>query len=57
MNDDLVIYFDTMMLCPKEIRDAELVFVLQRNGMVLAEPKPRMVKMAGLQPDFEEPLK
>jgi hypothetical protein len=32
MDNDLVIYFDTIMLVPRYICDAELTFVLQRNG-------------------------
>lgn len=57
LDDDLVIYFDTLMLAPRDYREAELVFILQRDNQVLPEPKPRLVRMAGLSPDFEEPFK
>ena len=56
-NKDIGIYFDTIMLAPREVRDAELCFCLQKDGVVLSEPKPRIVKMKGLVPDFEEPTK
>ena len=54
---DIVLYFDTIMLAPRHYRDAELCFCLQKDGVVMTDPKPRLVKMKGLSPDFEEPTK
>jgi len=45
------------MLAPRHFRDAELCFCLQKDGVVMNDPKPRLVKMKGLSPDFEEPTK
>jgi hypothetical protein len=45
------------MLAPRNYRDAELCFCLQKDGVVMTDPKPRLVKMKGLNPDFEEPTK
>ena len=52
-----MLYIDSLMLAPREYRDVELIFVLQRYGNVLPEPKPRLVRMSGILPDFEEPYK
>lgn len=57
MEGDLMLYIDSLMLAPREYRDVELIFVLQRYGNVLPEPKPRLVRMSGILPDFEEPYK
>jgi hypothetical protein len=45
------------MLAPRDYRDCELCFCLQKNGVVLTDPRPRLVRMAGLSPDFEETMK
>ena len=54
---DIMIYIDNLMLAPPDYRDVELIFILYPSGNVLPEPKPRLVRMAGILPDFEEPLK
>lgn len=52
-----MLYFDTLMLAPRDMREVELIFVLQRDREVLQEVKPRLIRMAGVYPDFEEPYK
>ena len=50
----LNIFFDSVFSAPRDIKDCELCFCMQRNGQVLANPKPCLVKMQTLNPDFED---
>ena len=51
------IFFDQAFSAPRDIKDCELCFCFQRNGQVLANPKPCLVKMSTLNPDFEDHTK
>ena len=51
----MTVYFDTLIQAPREFsKEVQLIFVLKRNGVVLPDMKPRIIKMQGTQPDFEE---
>lgn len=54
---DFTIYIDTVIQAPRDYREVELIFILQRSGVVLPEVQPRIVKLRTNQPDFEEPRK
>ena len=49
------IFFDAVHNAPRGIKDCELCFCMQRNGQVLAAPKPSLVKMATIHPDYDNP--
>jgi len=51
----LDIYFDTIFGAPHDIKDSELCFCLQRNGTVLSDPQPHLVKMNNIQGDLTSP--
>ena len=51
------IFFDSVHNAPRDIKDCELCFCMQRNGQVLATPKPSLVKMSTIHPDFDNPEK
>ena len=49
------IYFDTIFGAPHDIKDSELCFCLQRNGTVLSDPQPHLVKMNNIRGDMTSP--
>ena len=51
----MTLFFDAAHAAPRDIKDCELCFCMQRNGQVLATPKPSLVKMATIHPDFDNP--
>ena len=51
------LFFDAVYNAPRDIKDCELCFCMQRNGQVLAQPKPSLVKMSTIHPDFDNPEK
>ena len=47
--NDLTVYFDTLIQAPRQFSsEVQLIFVLQRNGVVLPDMKPRIIKMKGI---------
>ena len=51
------VYLDTLFQAPREWRDIELCFTLTKNGSLVKEFKPRIIRMRNLIPDFEQPMK
>jgi hypothetical protein len=45
---DLTIYFDSIVLTPREFKQVELLFVLQKDGIVLKDVQPRLVRLSGI---------
>ena len=50
-----MIYFDALLRCSRDIKEAELCYCIQRDGQVLSHPKPCIVKMKHAQQEYENP--
>jgi len=51
------VYFDSLLKVPREVKNLEIIFCFQSEGRVLSDPKPRIIHMKNITPDFEEPMK
>ena len=48
-----MIYFDAVFKASRDIKDCELCYCIQREGQVLNNPKPCLVKMKDMLQDME----
>lgn len=56
LENNVMIYFDAVLKCSRDVKEAELCYCIQRDGQVLAHPKPCIVKMKHAQQEMENPL-